>query len=67
LISNVLKKFFTHRSGYENNQATPEQEAAMIARLKTLTTAEPTLAGDILGVAALFLMLFAALALPGTV
>lgn len=36
----------------------------MIARLKTLTT-EPSLAGDLLGVAALFLMLFAALTLPG--
>lgn len=37
----------------------------MIARFKTLTTAEPSLAGDLLGIAALFLMLFAALALPG--
>lgn len=36
----------------------------MITRLKALTT-EPSLAGDLLGVASLFLMLFAALALPG--
>ena len=37
----------------------------MIARFKRLATAEPGLAGDLLGVAALFLVLFAALALPG--
>lgn len=36
----------------------------MIARLKALTT-EPSLAGDLIGIAALFLMLYAALALPG--
>lgn len=39
----------------------------MIARLKTLTKSEPTLAGDILGIASLFLMLFAALALPSAI
>lgn len=39
----------------------------MIARLKTLTKAEPTLVGDILGIASLFLMLFAALALPSAI
>ena len=39
----------------------------MIARLKSLATTrtEPTLAEDLVGIAALFLMLFAALALPG--
>ncbi len=38
----------------------------MIARLKTLATrTEPTLVTDLAGIAALFLMLFAALALPG--
>jgi hypothetical protein len=43
----------------------------MIARLKSLTApskalrAEPSLAADMAGIAALFLMLFAALALPG--
>lgn len=39
----------------------------MFTRLKNLTTAEPTLAGDILGIASLFLMLFAALALPSAI
>jgi hypothetical protein len=66
VFQNVLKKFFTVRGKYENNQATRNRRAAMIARIKTLTArAEPSLAGDIAGLAALFLMLFAALALPG--
>jgi|GEM_PF-1966519 len=38
----------------------------MIVRIKTMTARyEPSLAEDVLGIAALFLMLFAALALPG--
>ena len=38
----------------------------MIARIKTLTARhEPSIVEDVLGIAALFLMLFAALALPG--
>lgn len=38
----------------------------MIARIKTLTAGqEPSLMADLAGVAALFLMLFAALALTG--
>lgn len=39
----------------------------MIARFRRLTAAQPeaTLVADLAGVAALFLMLFAALALPG--
>lgn len=40
----------------------------MIARIKTMTTRhQPSLAEDVVGIAALFLMLFAALALPGVV
>jgi hypothetical protein len=39
---------------------------AMIARIKLLTAPSETgLVGDLAGIAALFLMLFAALALPG--
>lgn len=38
----------------------------MIARIKALTAHhQPSIAEDVLGVAALFLLLFAALALPG--
>jgi hypothetical protein len=46
-----------------------EWRHSMIARLKTLAAnrAEPSLAEDLVGIAALFLMLFAALALPGAV
>lgn len=40
----------------------------MIARIKALVPhREPSLAGDMAGIAALFLMLFAALSLPGAV
>ena len=40
----------------------------MFARIKTLIARhQPSIAEDVLGVAALFLMLFAALALPGAV
>ena len=38
----------------------------MIARIKTLTKNDVSLAGDLIGIAGLFVMLFVVLALPGS-
>jgi hypothetical protein len=66
-----LKSSLQVVSNMRTIQQHENRRAAMIARLKSLTApskalrAEPSLAGDMAGIAALFLMLFAALALPG--
>jgi hypothetical protein len=65
LFSIVLKKFFTDRRGYENNRAT-SREIAMKAAVKTLLTHSPRGAvEDTVGLLALFVLLFAVLAVPG--
>jgi hypothetical protein len=65
LFSDVLKKFFTGLTKYENNWAT-SMEDAMKAAMKTLLTSTPRGAvEDLVGLAALFVLLFAVLSLPG--
>lgn len=65
VFTNVLKKFFTCRSDYENNMAT-NTEVAMKDAMKTLLTHTPKGAvEDLVGLAALFVILFAVLSVPG--
>jgi hypothetical protein len=65
LFPYVLKKFFTGRSQYENNMATT-MEIAMKDAMKTLLAHTPTGAvEDLVGLAALFVILFTVLSLPG--
>ena len=65
MFMNVLKKFFTWVVEYENNQATSKEDA-MKEALKTLLSANPRAAvEDLVGIAALFVLVFAMLALPG--
>jgi hypothetical protein len=65
LFPNVLKKFFTGLTKYENNMAT-SKEIAMKAAVKTLLSHNPRGAvEDLVGLAALFVLLFAVLSLPG--
>jgi hypothetical protein len=65
LFKNVPKKFFTGPGEYENNMAT-NMENAMKDAMKTLLTNTPRAAvEDLVGLAALFVMLFAVLSLPG--
>jgi hypothetical protein len=61
----VLKKFFTACRGYENNMAT-RTENAMKYAVKTLLTHTPRGAvEDAVGLVALFVLMFAVLAMPG--
>ncbi|MFN3847049.1 MAG: hypothetical protein ACK4RZ_14670 [Paracoccaceae bacterium] len=63
MFSNVLKKFFTGRALYENNQATQDQEDAMVAQVKDIVTrSRATLIEDLVGVIALFATLYGYLA-----
>lgn len=65
MFTNVLKKFFTEPGRYENNTAT-NMEDAMKDAVKTLLAHSPRGAmEDVVGVAALFVLLFAVLAVPG--
>lgn len=65
MFTNVLKKFFTGLTKYENNSAT-SMEIAMKDAIKTLIAVNPRgLAEDLAGVVALFVLLFAVLSLPG--
>lgn len=65
MFTNVLKKFFTEPERYENNTAT-NMEDAMKDAVKTLLAHSPRGAmEDVVGVAALFVLLFAVLAVPG--
>jgi hypothetical protein len=67
MFTNVLKKFFTALTKYENNTAT-SMEAAMKQAMKTLLTSTPRGAvEDLVGLAALFVLLFAVLSLPGAI
>lgn len=57
-----LKSSLQGAALYENNMATTEQEDAMIDRIAQIVTqSRRTLAEDALGVAALFLVLYAGL------
>jgi hypothetical protein len=70
LFANVLKKFFTHPGAYENKEATNEQttEATMAQDIKSIIArSRDTIVSDALGVAALVVMLFVGLSLPGMV
>jgi hypothetical protein len=65
LFSDVLKKFFTYGRQYENNWAT-SKEIAMKDAMKTLLSRTPHGAvEDLVGLAALFVIVFAVLSLPG--
>jgi hypothetical protein len=65
LFANVLKKFFTAGCEYENNTRT-YKEIAMKDAMKALLTSTPRgAAEDLVGLAALFVILFAVLAVPG--
>jgi hypothetical protein len=65
MFANVLKKFFTGAMQYENNRATSKEDAMKYA-VKTLLTHSPRGAvADVVGLAALFVLLFAVLAVPG--
>jgi hypothetical protein len=65
VFTNVLKKFFTASAKYENNTAT-SKETVMKNAIKTLLSHPPRGAvEDLLGLAALFVILFAVLSLPG--
>jgi hypothetical protein len=65
LFAYVLKKFFTGLTEYENNMAT-SMEDAMKEAMKTLRDCSPRGAvEDLVGLAALFVLLFAVLSLPG--
>jgi hypothetical protein len=67
MFTNVLKKFFTERSKYENNMAT-RMEIAMKDAVKTILASNGRGAlEDAVGVIALFVLLFAVLSLPGTI
>jgi hypothetical protein len=64
MFSNVLKKFFTGLPGCENNTAT-RTEDAMKEAMKTLLSTTPRGAiEDLVGIAALFVLVFAMLSLP---
>jgi hypothetical protein len=66
LFSNVLNKFFTRRRGCENNSATSKEAAAMKDAMKTLLSHSARGAvEDLVGLASLFVILFAVLAVPG--
>jgi hypothetical protein len=70
LFSNVLKKFFTRLTIDENNAATnmesPMKNAPIKDAMRTLLTSTPRGAvEDMVGLAALFVLLFAVLSLPG--
>ncbi|MFZ1348083.1 MAG: hypothetical protein WAS32_14290, partial [Tabrizicola sp.] len=61
----VLNKFFTCGRSCENNRAT-SKEIAMKDAMKTLLNLTPKGAmEDLVGLAALFMILFAVLSLPG--
>jgi len=65
LFTNVLKKFFTALRIGENNTATT-MESTMKDAMRTLLTSTPRGAvEDVVGLAALFALLFAVLSLPG--
>ncbi|MCX7289139.1 MAG: hypothetical protein NTW20_16745 [Rhodobacterales bacterium] len=65
MFADVLKKFFTGRRKDENNMAT-KMEVAMKAAVRTLLAHSPRGAvEDVIGLAALFILLFAVLSLPG--
>jgi hypothetical protein len=65
LFANVLIKFFTWLTNHENNTATT-MENAMKNAMKTLFAAPPLGAvEDLAGLAALFVLVFAVLSLPG--
>ena len=65
MFSNVLKKFFTRLTIDENNAAT-NMEGPMKEAIRTLLTSTPRGAvEDLVGLAALFVLLFAVLSLPG--
>jgi hypothetical protein len=65
MFTNVLKKFFTSTSPCENNRAT-NMEIAMKDAMKSLLTRTPAGAvEDLVGLAALFVIMFAVLSLPG--
>jgi len=65
VFTNVLKKFFTGSTNHENNRAT-SMEDAMKHAVKTLLAHSPRGAmEDVVGLAALFVLLFAVLSLPG--
>jgi hypothetical protein len=67
MFANVLKKFFTGLTNCENNMAT-NVESAMRDAMKTLFTSNPRGAiEDLVGLAALFVLLFAVLSLPGVI
>lgn len=64
MFANVLKKFFTGLTDYENNTAT-RTEDAMKEAMKTLLSTTPRGAiEDLVGIAALFVLVFAMLSLP---
>jgi hypothetical protein len=65
MFTNVLKKFFTAARKNENNTAT-HMEVAMKAAVRTLLAHSPRGAvEDVAGLAALFVVLYAVLSLPG--
>jgi|JI10StandDraft_1071094.scaffolds.fasta_scaffold144277_3 hypothetical protein len=64
MFANVLKKFFTGLQCCENNTAT-RTEDAMKEAMKTLLSTTPRGAiEDLVGIAALFVLVFAMLSLP---
>lgn len=68
MFANVLKKFFTGRTQYENKTATatPERIAAMIDDVRNALSRNPaTLARDFAGAGALVVILLVGLSLPG--
>jgi hypothetical protein len=65
MFTNVLKKFFTGRFGYENKTTTGVREAAMAKQVKqVLATPAAQMAGDALGVVSLIVILWGGLTLP---
>jgi hypothetical protein len=69
MFANVLKKFFTGRSVYENKEATiltASRKTDMMTELKAVfARSAGTMVQDLAGVTALMVILVAALHLPG--
>jgi hypothetical protein len=64
MFPNVLKKFFTELTECENNRATNKEDAMKEAMKILLATNPRTVVGDLVGVIALFVLVFAMLSLP---
>jgi hypothetical protein len=67
MFTNVLKKFFTGLTKYENNTATYMEDAMKNAVLTLLSRTPRGAVEDVVGLAALFVLVFAVLSLPGSI